>query len=203
MIEASNEMGGISGKWFNPRTGDTVFVRSNVMDGDDMIIITDKGHMKMDQFSQYVQVDENTVYDNVENSGQMPSMSVDVAREMELIKQPNKPSTITPVDNDPFTIDVVSVSNNKNENKINNKKTTQKSKQNTNTILIDKVFKKIETKPTIMVTINWDDFPRDQINTLINFLDVKQEEISDYMINNYLSKDALILVIDNFLEEHI
>lgn len=191
MIEASNEFGGISGKWFNPRTGDTVFVRSNVMDGDDMIIITDKGHMKMDQFSQYVQVDENTTYE-LENTPQ-PSMTPDIAREMELMKQ--TPSTITPVDN--FEVDVIPVNSEKTI------ETSKKSNQNTNTTLIDKVFSKIETEPTISININWDDFPKDQINTLINFLDVKKDEISEYMINNFLSKDSLISVVNDFLDKHI
>lgn len=191
MIEANNEFGGISGKWFNPRTGDTVFVRSNVMDGDDMIIITDKGHMKMDQFSQYVQVDENTTYE-LENTTQ-PSMTPDIAREMELMRQ--TPSTITPVDN--FEVDVIPVNSEKTT------ETSKKSNQNTNTTLINKVFSKIETKPTISININWDDFPKDQINTLTNFLDVKKDEISEYMINNFLSKDSLISIVNDFLDKHI
>ena len=53
------------------------------------------------------------------------------------------------------------------------------------------------------VEIKWDDFPEAQINTLVNFLDVKVEDISKYIINNYVNNQALSESIDKILNDKL
>ena len=54
---------GISGRWLNKRTGQTINIRNSVMDGDNMIIITDKGQISMTEFSRdYIQASDD-IYD--------------------------------------------------------------------------------------------------------------------------------------------
>ena len=45
----TNDM--ISGKWMNKMTGDTVIVKNSVMDGEEMVIMTNKGVLNMSEFS--------------------------------------------------------------------------------------------------------------------------------------------------------
>ena len=57
-------MEGITGKWTNKLTGEVINVRDSIIDGDDMIIISDKGNLSMLDFSQnYIQISDE-VYEN-------------------------------------------------------------------------------------------------------------------------------------------
>ena len=54
----------ISGKWINKNDGSIISIRNTVMDGDNIILITDKGELDMNSFSKnYIQVSDET-YDN-------------------------------------------------------------------------------------------------------------------------------------------
>ena len=47
----------ISGKWINKNDGSIISIRNTVMDGDNIILITDKGELDMNSFSKnYIQV---------------------------------------------------------------------------------------------------------------------------------------------------
>ena len=61
--EDNNGSMGISGIWMNKRTGQKVNVRQSIQDGDNMIIITDKGQISMEVFSRdYIQASDE-IYD--------------------------------------------------------------------------------------------------------------------------------------------
>ena len=54
----------ISGAWMNKYTGDIVRVHNNIIDGDQMILITDKGQITMNEFSDnYIQASEDIYND--------------------------------------------------------------------------------------------------------------------------------------------
>ena len=54
----------ISGAWMNKYTGDIVRVHNNIIDGDQMILITDKGQINMNEFSDnYIQASEDIYND--------------------------------------------------------------------------------------------------------------------------------------------
>ena len=147
----------IAGSWMNKRTGQKVNVRQSVQDGDNMIIITDKGQISMEVFSRdYIQASDE-IYDEsgkVIDSKPM-EMDEDLSAIMDYESANNELSAYTPAQ-------VV----------------------NPNDQIIKKVFDKLTSFPEVKVDIKWDDFPEAQINTLVNFLDVKVEDISKYIINN-------------------
>ena len=47
----------ISGQWMNKYTNDVVTVLNNVIEGDKMTLITDKGAIDMDDFGDYIQME--------------------------------------------------------------------------------------------------------------------------------------------------
>jgi len=167
---------GISGIWMNKRTGQKVNVRQSVQDGDNMIIITDKGQISMEVFSRdYIQASDE-IYNE---SGQI-------------------------IDNKPMEMDedlsaIMDYENN----------TSPTYNQvpapviNPNDQIIKKVFDKLSSFPEVNVEIKWDDFPEAQINTLVNFLDVKIEDISAYIVNNYINSKALSNSIDKILTDKL
>ena len=74
---------------------------------------------------------------------------------------------------------------------------------NPNDQIIKKVFDKLTSFPKVKVDVQWDDFPEAQINTLVNFLDVKVADISNYIINNYVNSQALSESIDKILKDKL
>ena len=55
-----------------------------------------------------------------------------------------------------------------------------------NTDFNSEVFDKVNAKPEINVTINFNEFPKEQIATLVNFLDVSIDDIANYLYTEYV-----------------
>lgn len=174
--ENDNNGMGISGTWMNKRTGQKVNVRQSVQDGDNMIIITDRGQISMDVFSRdYIQASDE-IYDE---NGKV-------------------------IDNKPMEMDedlgaIMDYENNNTETTLYEPAPVV----NPNDQIIKKVFDKLTSFPEVKVDIKWDDFPEAQINTLVNFLDVKVADISNYIINNYVNSQALSESIDKILKDKL
>ena len=173
--EENNGMG-ISGTWMNKRTGQKINVRQSIQEGDNMIIITDKGQISMDVFSRdYIQASDEIFDESGKVIDNKPmEMDEDLSAIMDYESANNELSAYTPAQ-------VV----------------------NPNDQIIKKVFDKLTSFPEVKVDIKWDDFPEAQINTLVNFLDVKVEDISKYIINNYINSQALSESIDKILKDKL
>ena len=173
--EENNGMG-ISGTWMNKRTGQKINVRQSIQEGDNMIIITDKGQISMDVFSRdYIQASDEIFDESGKVIDNKPmEMDEDLSAIMDYESANNELSAYTPAQ-------VV----------------------NPNDQIIKKVFDKLTSFPEVKVDIKWDDFPEAQINTLVNFLDVKVEDISKYIINNYINSQALSESIDKILNDKL
>lgn len=174
----------ISGKWMNKRTGEVINVRDCLMDGDNMVLSTSKGMMDFSSFSNnYIQASDE-VYDT---SGKViKTEAVKIEEIADAIKEENPPINLN-------TKPLTQNENNKGQgvNKINNFD------------LIDKIFKKIESKPNVNLNIEWAGFPKKELLMLIEYFDVKSEDIAKYigkyLINEQLLNDAL----NNFINEKL
>ena len=170
---------GISGIWMNKLTGQKVNVRQSVQDGDNMIIITDKGQISMEIFSRdYIQASDE-IYD--ESGKVIDNKPMEMDEDLSVIINYEKNgNTVSPIYN-PVPAPVI----------------------NPNDQIIKKVFDKLSSFPEVNVEIKWDEFPEAQINTLVNFLDVKIEDISAYIVNNYINSKALSDSIDKILTDKL
>lgn len=173
------ESGGmVSGKWINPVDGTIINVMNTVIDeNNQMLIITDKGTLDMSTFSNnFIQCDEKTLEEltPIASQEQIPVQRVEI----------DNSSVVEPM----------------TTSKQHQQKQTTNTKQDTSSI-INKLFSKIESKPNIKIDIDWEDFPAEQVNMLINFLDVKKEDVSRYIIDNYLDEYAIIFALNSFLED--
>ena len=174
--ENDNNGMGITGTWMNKRTGQKVNVRQSVQDGDNMIIITDRGQISMDVFSRdYIQASDE-IYD--ESGKVIDNKPMEIDEDLGAIMDYENGNAGMPAYE---AIPVV----------------------NPNDQIIKKVFDKLTSFPEVKVDIQWDDFPEAQINTLVNFLDVKVADISNYIINNYVNSQALSESIDKILKDKL
>ena len=180
-----------AGKYVHKNTGQSIFVRDSVQDGESLLIITDKGQLTMKEFSEYLQVEDgediyiptvNDLYGDKKPNGQ-------------LLAQINQ--GIDPEDRIKTT-----VQQNKNEIK---QEIVEEKKQpvNKNYDLIKKVFDKFPIERTINFEIVEDEWPFKEFNMLVNVLDVPLKDICDYVIDNFLDKDHLSESLSKYFEEHM
>ena len=182
----------ISGKWINKNDGSIISIRNTVMDGDNIILITDKGELDMNSFSKnYIQVSDET-YDN---NGNVVSTN-DKFDISEITPNYNETSVNT-FDNETFNklTKGITTTYQQNANSSIHIETTNTSD---NFKLIDKVFSKVKHEPSINIDISWIDFPNDKVQMLMDTFDVDKNEISEYIYNKYLNKDIIIKSLSKY-----
>lgn len=173
---------GISGRWLNKRNGQMINIRNSVMDGDNMIIITDKGQISMTEFSRdYIQASDDIYDETGKIIGHEEVKHEDYAE-------------------NPDWLQIQEMINTPHMHNVNQHK---QPVINTNEQIIKKVFDKLTTYPKINVDIKWDDFPEAQMQTLVNFLDISIDDISKYIIKNYVNVEALALEITEILKSKL
>lgn len=179
---------GLSGKWINKRTGTVVNVTNSVMDGDDMIIISDRGQISMSEFSRdYIQTSDEIYDENGQVIGKEPVNMDDFKQIKEWEESIN--SNIN--------------NSNTNNSNINNSQNIQQDNLNSNLQIIKKVFDKLTSYPTIKIDIEWDDFPKAQINTLVDYLDVSIDDISTYIVKNYADINSISKEMTNIIKSKL
>ena len=195
----------ISGKWFNPHSGDVVNVRDSLIDGDNMFIITDKGRMSMDEFQSYVQVEGDDILPN----GPIVNIpTVDV--KSQLMAGMNADGLL--VDKDIFVDNTIdnTIDNNTIDNTqiLNNVIETQPTSVATVTIpehdksynMIDKIFTKSNIVPTIKLVIEDNTFPYAELGMLMEYFDVTADDIAEYVKDKFITGDAVKESIGNYKE---
>lgn len=192
-----NEQLGITGKWTHKLTGVSINVRDSIIDGDRMIIISDKGQIDMEEFSQYYIQTSDELYNE---QGQV----ID-----------NKPVDISEIYNNQETYYPV-VNNDIKTNDFNNEtlNTTNVIKQESTPIieskpvtnnfdLIDKLFKKRNYQPVITIDIQSSDFPLNELKMLMDIYDVDSTDIANYLLKEYINQDTICDSVLNYVKKKL
>lgn len=194
VIGMETSIGGdqISGKWINTQTGQIVYARQLIDNGGEAIVVTDIGPIPMSQFVQFVQMDEKE-YVNKDaqplqtSFGENLQLSDEDNKLLAGLTKPTQPSL--PSLDKPLS---------QQTSQQYQSSTIQVETESPNYKMIDKLFKKFNTLK-VKVDIDWNDFPKDKLETLIDIFDVPKNEIADYIIKNYLSTELL----SNIISENI
>lgn len=179
------------GKYVHKNSGQSIFVRDSVQDGESLLIITDKGQLTMKEFSEYLQVEDgediyiptvNDLYGDRKPNGQL------LAQINQGIDPEDRIKTTTQQDKKEIKEEFV---------------VEKKQPVNKNYDLIKKVFDKFPVERTINFEIVEDEWPFKEFNMLVNVLDVPLKDICDYVIDNFLDKDHLSESLSKYFEEHM
>lgn len=161
----------ISGKWYNKRTGRTIMVRDSYFDDAGMQVMTSDGQMiNGDEFSRdYIQCDE-TIYDeNGQSTGQSEEIDYDAMFSgMQTSTSEMNYASDTLLKQDAQVI-----------------KPTVQVVQPENNPALDKLFSKLDDYPTLDINIKWDKIPISELNMLKNIFDLTNDDIAEYIYNNY------------------
>ena len=178
----------ISGKWTHIHNGKEIFVRDSFIDGDDMIVRTIDGNIiPMTEFSNnYVQseeVDEATARSVIQQPVTPQSygdIKPDFGQKVILKNDDTKDNNIKPSNLDQVSQYVENHKEDKIEDKLFRKKT-----------LIGKIFEKISTKPNINLTFDWTEYPEKEMSMLMEYFDVSNDDIANYIYNTYFNENII------------
>lgn len=178
----------ISGKWTNIHNGQEIFVRDSFIDGDNMIVRTIDGNIiPMTEFSNnYVQseeVDEATARSVIQQPVAPQSygdIKPDFGEKVILKNDDTKSSNIKPNNLDQASQHVENHKEDKFEDKLFRKKT-----------MIGKIFEKISTKPNIKLTFDWTEYPEKEMSMLMEYFDVSNDDIANYIYNTYFNENII------------
>ena len=185
--------GMISGKWINKVNGSTINVRDCVIQGDEMIVITDRGQISGEDFSRnYIQMsdEEYDMKGNVVGKASQKPAAKPAQKPVQpkMFDDPQPSTPMQPMIDQPYMPDY-------EDQSYPAKKVESESMK-----LIKKLFEKTESKPEISVDIKWADFPKSELNMLINVFDVSKEDIANYM-RTYLDDEEIKISIGKFIEK--
>ena len=182
-ISEINDTSMINGKWMNKNTGEIVTVFNSIIDGDDMLIITDKGQISMKDFDSYIQIHDEDINQNTNNeqSDKSQISNYDISLNDE-ISEALKPKQNIISNND---FDKVI----KNETKYDK----SKSEKEINPILknfFDKAIENNNLKIDIKI-----DLDMSELNIIMKYMDMPSEDIANYIYENIINKDMMIDII--------
>lgn len=211
-----NEIDNIDGtKWYNRYNGDCLIINSTLIDenGDMEYTVTDKNgnrkNIKADVLNDYIQSDEPLPIqqrpeprqlnlkdlgdDSITNSTKHIAPGIEhqfTGTHQNLFEQPFRTDTNfwgeTPIVLGSPDFDAMML---RTEPKLPNQD------------IIERALKKA-SKPSIKNSYNWDDFPRKEVDMLIDIMDVPEEEIIEYLTSDRYINEC-IGDIRNELKEFI
>ena len=177
----------ISGAWMNKYTGDIVRVHNNIIDGDQMILITDKGQITMNEFSDnYIQASEDIYNDQGQIIDHVP-VAIDEIK----ISQPS-------------ILDIPIGMTTSNYTQVIKENNTEKNKQTEEPEsfkILDKFFNKIDNKENLItIDIDFNILPKEKLETIVDYMDISVEELSQYIAKKIVNTENLPNIIFNKLQ---
>ena len=177
----------ISGAWMNKYTGDIVRVHNNIIDGDQMILITDKGQITMNEFSNnYIQASEDIYNDKGQIIDHAP-VAIDEIK----ISQPS-------------ILDIPIGMTTSNYTQVIKENNTEKNKQTEEPEsfkILDKFFNKIDNKENLItIDIDFNILPKEKLETIVDYMDISVEELSQYIAKKIVNTENLPNIIFNKLQ---
>ena len=177
----------ISGAWMNKYTGDIVRVHNNIIDGDQMILITDKGQINMNEFSDnYIQASEDIYNDQGQIIDHAP-VAIDEIK----ISQPS-------------ILDIpigMTTSNHTQVIKENNTEKNKQTEEPESFKILDKFFNKIDNKENLItIDIDFNILPKEKLETIVDYMDISVEELSQYIAKKIVNTENLPNIIFNKLQ---
>ena len=192
----------ITGKWYNKRTGQTIFVRDAYFMDDGMQVQTSTGDFIDGQtFSnEYIQIDEQNIYDE---SGKVVSSDANIDFESMFENSNNhqyydNPNINASIDlNEPevinSTINTVVESTLPIETDINNVQSENTSKIDKYKLdILDKFFNSFKELPEIKFSVKWNKLPEYEINLMKTVFNVSEDDIAIYITEKYCDNQTII-----------
>lgn len=181
--------GDFKGKWISKKTGETAYVRDNIIgDGGMQVMLSDGRLMGLNEFgNEFIRMSDEVYDQNGKVIGQNP---VD---ETEQVVPPMPPKPECHHDFIPPISSAQEFPEKSEDNPI--------FREGGQMYMIDSVFKKTSATPklTPVLTVTAENFPKDQLQMLIDIFGVHTEDISTYIYKTYFDPNKILGVIQDWL----
>lgn len=187
---------GISGKWTHKITGASINVRDSIIDGDQMIIISDRGQIDMNEFSQFYIQTSDEIYDE---SGQVIDTKPVDKNELYYFNNSNNSLPQIETQNTPV---LETKNSHQPSQEINIKQNSGEEKSAINHFdLIDKLFKKKNYQPVISINIDKNGCPINELQMIKDIYDISESDISKYFIYEYIKPECINEAVNAFVRQ--
>lgn len=161
----------MQGTWYNPQTGDAFTVRDSFFEDNQYIVMTTDGRkMDYNRIQNYIQSDMKL--------DDLKKMRVEKTENEEL---PDEIKNLIANDVEDYIIPEDKIYTSKPLGNIHTP--TSAPTLPMNTVIIDKALKNVD-RPTFKVEVKWDKFPSKQIEMLKDVMDIPEEEILNWYLDN-------------------
>ena len=194
--------GDFKGKWISKRTGETIYVRDNIIGDSGMqVMLSDGRLMSLNDFgNEFIRMSDE-VYD--QNGKIIDQSPVDEAQK---IVPPYYPHPEHPTPHKPGcnchhhdSIPPIPPAQQFPENPEDD----PMFREGGHMYMVDSVFKKTAPKLTPVLTVTAENFPKEQLQMLIDIFGVHTEDIAAYIYKNYCSPSKILGVIQDWLTNNI
>ena len=211
-----NDMaGGVApGKWFNPRTGQEVYVRDSFIDGENMIVrLGDGSVLTLMEFQDFVQMSDD-IYDasgkKIGKASDQPTPiqtntpSVDASLLFDGMEKPTEDKKQDKLEADDLSECISPVGQQKLEQANNKLKATLEKQLDTawstrGEELVEQALK--NSKIAIDFNVAIADFPTGDLEVLRRVFEVTTEDITNVIIKKYVNFDTLKDQVDEWVKD--
>lgn len=214
---------GVIGQWIkiHPQFQgpNEVYVRDMVMDGENMVVITNDGQMDMGVFSSHYVKQSEEEYDAAGNvtSTQPETITPPAAQEYvqdyeQFVPKPNIDYDVLTaglgnpepdIDAKDYMPKDTYVDTPTHRHPEVEQSTIKVEVKPSNFDTIYKIFSKIDTSPNIKLSFDWDGFPTKEIDMLMKYFDVSIDDIAKYIIREYFDINTIEDVVKSKVAEMV
>lgn len=192
----------MEGTWYNPQTGDSFTVRNSFFQDNQYIVQTTDGRvLDYNSLQHYIQSDKPISHMDkpvVEESLPSEVMSLIEGPISQELEYGILPDDLDMISGNAKPLGNLSHPSHPSIGTLSNAPLTQNDQT---TMMIEKALSK-KTMPEIQVSIDWKDFPKREMDMLIDIMEVSNDDIVRWYLNqvdiNYLA-DCLKLVIKDHI----
>jgi hypothetical protein len=190
----------MQGTWYNPHTGDAFTVRDSFFEDNQYLVMTTDGRrLYYNQLQNYIQSDMK-LEDLKKTRINKPTKSEPaIPAEVAQLIDGNDPYSDMMLEDDILITQTKPIGNIyseerrlnlDNQNIINSPVMTKPQSVNMNTTIIEKALKNA-SKPAFKVFVAWDPYPSKEIEMLKDIMEISEDEIIDWYLNNIQMTDVV------------
>lgn len=210
------------GEFMDTRNGEKIIVRDNLIDNDQMILMTSKGQIPLEEFSKYYIQVSNDIYDeNGKKIGKAPDGTeisptsirkgtIDINEAKKHVFDFNDLDDGTndedPVEESPTTMSQGMLEQVKplETTKTTYTKDVDIDSDALNKAMLKKLFEKSHYKPVISVELsNIDEFPINELKMMVDSFGLSIEDAASYIATNMISSEYVRDCIAEFLKYNL
>jgi hypothetical protein len=183
------------GTWYNPQTGDAFTVRDSFFEDNQYIVMTTDGRtMDYNTLQNYVQSDMKL--EDLKKMRVEKQVNEDIPDEIKGLLANNDDNI-----NDSYMIPEDNIYGNKPLGNIHTPTPVNTLPVNMNNTIIEKALKNVN-KPEFVVDVVWSEFPTKQIEMLKDVMDIPEEEILNWYLDN-IDMTSIVNAVKNGIRQKL